>query len=112
MSRIEREVVELAERVQAETGETVEIAYVDQGYTGENAANAAEEHGIKLEVVKLPTAKKGFVLLPRRWAHMLTGAMFSLVSWWLESDKPASPAQMDDVFHQMAWAGISGSLKI
>jgi transposase len=51
------QVSELAKRVQEETGETVEIAYVDQGYTGENAANAAGEHGIKLEVVKLPTAK-------------------------------------------------------
>jgi transposase len=61
------QVDELAKRVQTETGETVEIAYVDQGYTGENAADAAEEHGIKLEVVKLPTAKRGFVLLPRRW---------------------------------------------
>ena len=61
------QVAELAERVQAETGESVEIAYVDQGYTGENAADAAAEHGIKLEVVKLPTAKRGFVLLPRRW---------------------------------------------
>jgi len=61
------QVSELAKRVQEETGETVEIAYVDQGYTGENAADAAEEHGIKLEVVKLPTAKRGFVLLPRRW---------------------------------------------
>jgi transposase len=67
MSRTSARVAELAERVQAETGETVEIAYVDQGYTGENAADAAEEHGIKLEVVKLPTAKRGFVLLPRRW---------------------------------------------
>jgi len=46
------QVAELAERVQAETGETVEIAFVDQGYTGENAADAAQEHGIKLEVVK------------------------------------------------------------
>ena len=61
------QVSELAQRVQEETGETVEIAFVDQGYTGENAADAAEEHGIKLEVVKLPTAKRGFVLLPRRW---------------------------------------------
>ena len=61
------QVAELAERVQAETGETVEIAYVDQGYTGENAADAAAEHRIKLEVVKLPEAKRGFVLLPRRW---------------------------------------------
>jgi transposase len=61
------QVSELAKRVQEETGETVEIAYVDQGYTGENAADAAGEHGIKLEAVKLPTAKRGFVLLPRRW---------------------------------------------
>jgi transposase len=61
------QVSELAKRVQEETGETVEIAYVDQGYTGENAADAAGGHGIKLEVVKLPTAKRGFVLLPRRW---------------------------------------------
>jgi transposase len=61
------QVSEIAKRVQEETGETVEIAFVDQGYTGENAAEAAEEHGIKLEVVKLPTAKRGFVLLPRRW---------------------------------------------
>src|SRR5215510_3068476 len=29
------QVAELAARVQSETGETVEIAYVDQGYTGE-----------------------------------------------------------------------------
>jgi transposase len=61
------QVSELAKRVQEETGETVEIAFVDQGSTGENAADAAEEHGIKLEVVKLPMAKRGFVLLPRRW---------------------------------------------
>lgn len=61
------QVAVLAERVQAETGETVEIAYVDQGYTGETASEAAAQRGIKLEVVKLPTAKKGFVLLPRRW---------------------------------------------
>jgi transposase len=61
------QVSELTKRVQEETGETVEIAFVDQGYTGENAADAAEEHGIRPEVVKLPTAKRGFVLLPRRW---------------------------------------------
>jgi transposase len=57
----------LAKAVQEVTGESVELAYVDQGYTGEDAASAAAEHGIKLEVVKLPDAKRGFVLLPRRW---------------------------------------------
>ena len=45
----------------------MELAYVDQGYTGEAPAAAAAAHGVKLEVVKLPDAKRGFVLLPRRW---------------------------------------------
>lgn len=57
----------LAADVQAATGDSVELAYVDQGYTGEQAEDDAEEHGIHLEVVKLPEAKRGFVLLPRRW---------------------------------------------
>lgn len=61
------EVEKLARTVQAVTGDNVEIAWVDQGYTGERAAQAAERHGITLEVVKLPEAKRGFVLLPRRW---------------------------------------------
>lgn len=61
------QVAELAEAVQAATGETVELAYVDQGYTGEGPRQAAADHGIQLEVVKLPDVKRGFVLLPRRW---------------------------------------------
>jgi hypothetical protein len=44
----------------------VEVAYVDQGHTGEAAATAAQAQGIELAVVKLPEAKRGFVLLPRR----------------------------------------------
>jgi transposase len=61
------QVDELARQIQEATGNTVEVAFVDQGYTGDNPAAAAEAHGIRLEVVKLPTAKHGFVLLPRRW---------------------------------------------
>ncbi len=34
--------------------------------TGEKAREAAKEHAITLQIVKLPKAK-GFVLLPRRW---------------------------------------------
>jgi transposase len=57
----------LAQAVQAVTGENVQLAYVDQGYTGETPAADAATQGMKLEVVKHPTAKRGFVLLPRRW---------------------------------------------
>jgi transposase len=57
----------LAAKVQAVTGNAVELAYVDQGYTGTQAAQAAEAHHMQVEVVKLPEAKKGVVLLPKRW---------------------------------------------
>jgi transposase len=57
----------LAESVQRVTGESVELAYVDQGYTGDDPEGDAASYGIHLEVVKLPEAKRGFVLLPRRW---------------------------------------------
>ncbi len=61
------QVGKLARDVQRQTGKSVELAYVDQGYTGEKAAAAAEKQKIELSVVKLPEAKRGFVLLPRRW---------------------------------------------
>jgi transposase len=61
------QVADLAEQVQAVTGEMVEVAFVDQGYTGQQPAEAAAAHGLRLEVVKLPTTRQGFVLLPRRW---------------------------------------------
>lgn len=61
------QVAELSQAVQEVTGQNVEIAYVDQGYTGYAAQEAAKEQGIELAVVKLDEAKRGFVLLPRRW---------------------------------------------
>ncbi|MFC5601629.1 IS5 family transposase [Deinococcus cellulosilyticus] len=62
------QVVELAKQVQDVTEVNVEIAYVDQGYTGQEVATrAAVEGGIELQVVKYPEFKKGFVLLPKRW---------------------------------------------
>lgn len=61
------QVAELAAKVQEVTGRTVEVALVDQGYTGQDPADAAKAEGIRLEVVKHHEAKKGFVLLPRRW---------------------------------------------
>lgn len=57
----------IAADVQAATGEAVTLIYADQGYTGDGAAEQAQSHGIELEVVKLDAAKRGFVLLPRRW---------------------------------------------
>ena len=57
----------LCEAVQEATGESVELVYADQGYTGEETFDEAAGRKIILQVVRLPGAKKGFVLLPRRW---------------------------------------------
>lgn len=61
------QVSEIAQQVQAVTAQRVQVAFLDQGYTGDKPAQAAAEQGIQLIVVKLPDIKKGFVLLPRRW---------------------------------------------
>lgn len=55
----------LASAVQDVTGQSVTLACVDQGCTDERAAEAASTHGLRLEVVKLADAKRGFVLLSR-----------------------------------------------
>jgi transposase len=57
----------LAAQVQEVTGQNVQLAYVDQGYTGERPKAEAATQGIELEVVRHTEAKRGFVLLPRRW---------------------------------------------
>lgn len=61
------QVTDLAAAVQDVTGHHVELAFVDQGYTGDTPAAAAQAQGVRLEVIKLPEARRGFVLLPRRW---------------------------------------------
>src|ERR1700739_4082104 len=61
------QVGQLAEAVQAEVEEPVKVAFVDQGYTGDAPAEAAAQQGVELLVVKHHQAKRGFVLLPRRW---------------------------------------------
>jgi transposase len=61
------QVAALAQQVQSATGEKVEVAFADQGYTGEEPAEQAAQHGLRLVVIKLEEAKRGFVLLPRRW---------------------------------------------
>jgi transposase len=61
------QVGQLAAATQEATGQSVKLAYVDQGHTGEEPAQAARNNDIELEMVKLSEAKRGFVLLPKRW---------------------------------------------
>ena len=61
------QVAQLAEQEQDVTDASAEVASVDQGDIGDRAKQDAADHGMQLEVVKRPQAKKGFVRLPRRW---------------------------------------------
>lgn len=61
------QVAVLCEQIQEVTGQSVEVAFADQGYTGQDAAAAAAQEGIRLEVIKKEGTTRGFVLLPRRW---------------------------------------------
>jgi transposase len=59
------QVAELAKQVQAATGDSVELAFVDQAYTGEQATQDAAANHMKLDVVKRSEARRSFVLLPK-----------------------------------------------
>lgn len=61
------QVEQLTREVQEVTGEAVELAFGDQGYTGAQPTEDAAKHGIQLEVVKLPEARNGFALLLWHW---------------------------------------------
>lgn len=98
------QVEQLAEEVQRITGDQVELGYVDQGYRGEAAASAAARHGIQLEVVKHSEAKRGFVLLPRRWVVERS------LGWSARFRRLARDyerlAQTLAAFHYFAFAGL------
>jgi hypothetical protein len=59
------QVAQLAAQLQDVANASVEVAFVDQGDTGDRPKQDAADHGMELEVVKLPEAQNGFVLLPR-----------------------------------------------
>lgn len=47
------QVAALTQHIQAVTSEHVELAYVDEGYSGDNTAQAAAQHGIHQKYVPL-----------------------------------------------------------
>jgi transposase len=76
------QVTTLAAKVQEVTGEAIEVALVNQGYTGDQAAQNAQAQHMRLEVVKLPKAKRGFALLPRRWVVERSNAWAARFAAW------------------------------
>ena len=98
------QVAALAEQVQEVTERNVELAFVDQGCTGQQATEAAAAHGIRLEVVKLADAKRGFVLLHRRWVVERSFAWLARFRR-LSQDYERLPSTLAGL-HWLAFAGL------
>ena len=61
------QVADLAAQVQQFTGQNVTLGYVDQGVHGQDPSAGRGGARPQLEVITHTEAKRGFVLLPRRW---------------------------------------------
>ncbi len=100
----------LTQAVQKVVEEPVEVAFVDQGYTGDQPACAAAQQGIHLLVVKHHQAKRGFVLLPRRWVverSFAWAARFRRLAWRLRAAQP----RLTPGYHWLAFVTLMlGSL--
>jgi AcrR family transcriptional regulator len=42
-------------------------------------------------------------------SQMLAGALVSLMSWWMHAGQSFSASQMDDLYHEFAWAGVASA---
>jgi AcrR family transcriptional regulator len=77
----------------------------------QDAMELAQEHfarGIEQRLNQLSPAPANAAASRPALAHAFAGAMISLMWWWLDHGKPSPPARMDEVFHQMVWAGVNG----
>jgi AcrR family transcriptional regulator len=79
-------------------GKLRDVLELGQGYF----ARAIEQRLGALPSARAVTSTRRTAL-----AHAFAGALLSLLSWWIDRGMPASPAQMDDLYHQMVWSGVS-----
>lgn len=78
-------------------GKVREVLELGQGYF----ARAIEQRLGALPSARAVTSTRRTAL-----AHAFAGALLSLLSWWIDRGMPASPAQMDNLYHQMVWSGV------
>ena len=57
-------------------------------------------------IVSIQATKKSIRLPAPVIAHYLSGAFMSLLTWWLDANMPHSPAEMNDMFHELAMKGL------
>jgi AcrR family transcriptional regulator len=65
--------------------------------------------GIEQRLAELPRSRGIAPASRAALAHALTGSLLSLLTWWLDRGMHASPVEMDEMFHQLVWSGVTAS---
>jgi AcrR family transcriptional regulator len=62
--------------------------------------------GIEQRLAELPRAREIPAKQRAAVASALSGALLSLLSWWVHHGLRESPAHMDELYHRLAWTGL------
>ena len=66
---------------------------------------------IEQRLGELPTSRKIAAAQRTAMAHAFAGALLSLLSWWVDHGAAASSEEMDELYHQIVWSGVTAHLQ-
>jgi len=78
------------------SGKIHDVMKLGQGYL----ARSIEQRLVTLNARSMDTLHRTAT------AHSLAGALFSLLSWWIDHNMQPPPAEMDRHYHQLVWSGV------
>ena len=109
--RTQPSVQDLAKRAQEATGETAEIAFVDQGDTSDEPAAALCEQEIQRIVVKHDEPKRGFLLLLKTLGERTFGSRSRLRTLGDNAQRLALARLIDSFFLQKSAFKVNNRLQ-
>ncbi len=80
----------------ASSGKINDVHALGRGYVARSIDERLQSAGVKTDPVQRSAQ-----------AHALAGSFFSLLDWWMDKGMKAEPQEMDDLFHRLAWRGLS-----
>jgi AcrR family transcriptional regulator len=78
------------------SGKINDVHALGRGYFARSIDERLHSAGVEIEPVQRSAQ-----------AHALAGSFFSLLNWWMDKGMKAEPQEMDDLFHRLAWRGLS-----
>jgi len=78
------------------SGKIHDLRALGQGLFARSIEERLQAAGVEMEPVQRSAQ-----------AHALAGCLFSLLDWWMDKGMKADPKEMDELFHRMAWSGLT-----